>query len=38
MDAIWTALEGAKKARLKVLPDEDASFGLKNKVLDWLTM
>ena len=38
MDAIWTALEGAKKSRLKILPDEDSVAGLKNKVLDWLTM
>jgi phage terminase large subunit-like protein len=38
MDAIWTALEGAKKTSLKILPDEDDSFGFKNKVLDWLTM
>jgi predicted phage terminase large subunit-like protein len=38
MDAIWTALEGAKKTSLKILPDESEGFGLKNKVLDWLTM
>ena len=38
MDAIWTALEGAKKTNLKILPDENEGFGLKNKVLDWLTM
>ena len=40
MDAIWTALEGARACRIKK-GDFDPNVELeikRNKVLDWLTM
>ena len=40
MDAIWTALEGARPCRVKIKDfDPKAEVEIKsNKILDWLTM
>ena len=39
MDAIWTALDGAKPCRIKEyepIPEEE--WRIKKKVLDWMTL
>ena len=38
MDAIWTALEGAKPCRRKTLDRDGKKEKITDKVLDWLTM
>ena len=38
MDAIWTALDGAKPCRLKEYDEEKYDTKKKKKFLDWLTM
>jgi hypothetical protein len=38
MDAVWTALDGAKPASRRAFMDEDEKNDKKNKFLDWLTM
>ena len=36
MDAAWTALDGAKPCKLKVVQEEKKTF--KRKVIDWMTL
>ena len=38
MDAVWTALDGARPSRRKEYQEVDTSDRLGKKVLDWLTM
>jgi phage terminase large subunit-like protein len=38
MDAVWTALEGARPASKRKFIGEDDDDSYKNKFLDWLTM
>ena len=38
MDAIWTALEGARPCRLTEAPDEERKETFGKQVLDWMTM
>jgi predicted phage terminase large subunit-like protein len=37
MDAIWTALDGAKPCRLLEMPDKDDKVGIRDNFLDWMT-
>lgn len=38
MDAVWTALDGARPSKRKVYQEVDTSDRLGKKVLDWLTL
>ena len=38
MDAVWTALDGARPARSSEFTNIDDKKNKKNKFLDWLTM
>ena len=38
MDAMWTALEGAKPCRLKEYKESTEKDTLGKKLLDWMTM
>jgi phage terminase large subunit-like protein len=38
MDAIWTALEGARPCRLKEFDPEKVEKKNLNKIIDWMTL
>ena len=38
MDAVWTALDGARASRHSEFKDSSSEKYKKNKFLDWLTM
>ena len=38
MDAVWTALEGARPCRDKTFEEESRDNSIKNKFLDWMTL
>ena len=38
MDAVWTALEGARPCRLKEFTPSDERIKKRNKFLDWMSL